>query len=37
MEKNAKLEIPKSSREVYIDTMVESAILSIEKAKELGL
>jgi hypothetical protein len=35
MEKNARLENPKSARDVYIDTMVESAILSIEKAESL--
>lgn len=37
MEINAKLENPKSSRDIYIDTMVESAILSIEKAESLWL
>lgn len=37
MEKNAELENPKSARDVYIDTMVESAILSIKKAESLWL
>lgn len=34
MESNAKLETPKSADEVYIATMVESGILSAEKAVE---
>lgn len=37
MEENAKLQNPKSSRDVYIDTMVESALLSVEKAVNLWL
>jgi (E)-4-hydroxy-3-methylbut-2-enyl-diphosphate synthase len=34
MESNAKLQNPKSAQNVYIDTMVESGILSAEKAVE---
>lgn len=34
MEANAKLEIPKSGQDVYIDTMVESGIISARKAVE---
>ena len=37
MDANAKLENPKSANDVYIDTMVESGILSAEKAIEWGL
>jgi (E)-4-hydroxy-3-methylbut-2-enyl-diphosphate synthase len=37
MDDNAKLADPKSSRDVYIDTMVESAILSCARAVEVGL
>ncbi|MBP9812599.1 flavodoxin-dependent (E)-4-hydroxy-3-methylbut-2-enyl-diphosphate synthase [Candidatus Gracilibacteria bacterium] len=37
MEANAKLEIPKSGQDVYIDTMVESGIISARKAVEWGL
>lgn len=37
METNATLLHPKSAQDVYIDTMVESGILSVEKAVEWGL
>ena len=37
MESNAKLTNPRSAQDVYIDTMVESGILSAEKAVEWGL
>lgn len=37
MEANAKLPTPKSANEVYIDTMVESGIISAKKAIEWGL
>ncbi len=37
MEANAKLENPSSAQDVYIDTMVESGILSAKKAVEWGL
>jgi (E)-4-hydroxy-3-methylbut-2-enyl-diphosphate synthase len=37
MEANAKLADPKSAQDVYIDTMVESGIISAEKAVEWGL
>ena len=37
MEANAKLENPKSANDVYIDTMVESGIISAKKAVEWGL
>lgn len=37
MKKNAKLKKPKSTKEVFIDSIVESAILSIEKAVEFWL
>jgi len=37
MEKNSKLKVPKSSKEVFINSMVESALLSIKKAEEFGL
>lgn len=37
MEANAKLEIPKSGQDVYIDTMVESGIISARKAVEWWL
>jgi len=37
MESNAKLVNPKSANDVYIDTMVESGILSAKKAIEWGL
>ena len=37
MEKNALLDIPLSAEEVYIDTMVESGIISANKAVEWGL
>ncbi len=37
MESNAKLAHPKSANDVYIDTMVESGILSAKKAIEWGL
>lgn len=37
METNAALVHPKSAQDVYIDTMVESGILSAEKAVEWGL
>jgi len=37
MEKNAKLKTPKTAKKVFIDSIVESAILSIQKAKELWL
>lgn len=37
MEANAKLENPKSGQDVYIDTMVESGIISARKAVEWGL
>lgn len=32
MESNAKLEHPQSAQDVYIDTMVESGILSARQA-----
>jgi hypothetical protein len=34
MEANAKLENPCSAQDVYIDTMVESGIISAQKAIE---
>lgn len=34
MEANAKLENPKSADDVYIDTMVESGLISARKAIE---
>lgn len=37
MEENAKKEQPLSDREVFIDSMVQSCILSIEKAQEFWL
>jgi (E)-4-hydroxy-3-methylbut-2-enyl-diphosphate synthase len=37
MEANAKLAGPKSAQDVYIDTMVESGIISARKAVEWGL
>lgn len=37
MEKNAKLIKPKSDREVIIETMVESALRSVELAEKIGL
>ncbi len=37
MEENARSPHPKSAQDVYIDTMVESGILSAEKAVEWGL
>ena len=37
MDQNNKLSEPKSSKEVFIDSMVESALLSAEKAIEFGL
>lgn len=37
MEKNSKLPKPLSAREVFIDSMVESCVLSIKKAEEFGL
>jgi len=37
MEVNAQLKEPKSSREVFINSMVESCLLSIKKAKEFWL
>ena len=37
MEANAKLQSPRSAQDVYIDTMVESGVLSAGKAVEWGL
>ncbi len=37
MDENSKLENPKSAGEVFIDSMVESALLSVEKALEYGM
>ena len=37
MDANSKLEHPKQAGEVFIDSMVESALLSVEKALEYGL
>ena len=37
MEANADLENPKEAGQVFIDSMVESALLSVEKALEYGL
>ena len=37
MELNAKLESPKDAGEVFIDSMVESALLSVAKAIEYGM
>ena len=37
MEENAKLQNPKEAGQVFIDSMVESALLSVEKALEYGL
>lgn len=37
MEANARLENPRSAQDVYIDTMVESGVLSADKAVEWGL
>jgi hypothetical protein len=34
MEENAKKEQPLSDKEVFIDSMVQSCLLSIEKAQE---
>jgi len=37
MEKNSKLKNPKTAKEIFIDSIVESTILSINKAIEFGL
>ncbi len=37
MEQNSKLPTPTSDKEVFIDSMVQSCILSIQKAQEFGL
>ena len=37
MEENAKKEQPLADREVFIDSMVQSCLLSIKKAEEFGL
>ena len=37
MDANNELENPKPANEVFIDSMVESALLSVEKAEEFGL
>ena len=37
MDANSKLENPKEAGQVFIDSMVESALLSVEKALEYGL
>lgn len=37
MDSNSKLKDPKEAGEVFIDSMVESALLSVEKALEYGL
>ena len=37
MDSNSKLTKPKPANEVFIDSMVESALLSVEKAEEFGL
>lgn len=37
MQKNSELPAPKEAREVFIDSMVESCVLSIKKAEEFGL
>lgn len=37
MEQNAKQANPKTDREVFIDSMVESCLLSVQKAQEFGL
>jgi (E)-4-hydroxy-3-methylbut-2-enyl-diphosphate synthase len=37
MESNAKLANPKEARDVFVDSMVESALLSVEKALEYGM
>ena len=37
MDANNELDEPKSAREVMLDTMIESALRSVEMAKEVGL
>jgi (E)-4-hydroxy-3-methylbut-2-enyl-diphosphate synthase len=37
MEQNAKLDNPKLAKEVFSDSLVESALLSVKKAEEIGL
>lgn len=37
MEENAKKKQPLADREVFVDSMVQSCLLSIEKAQEFGL
>ncbi len=37
MDENSQLENPKTAGEVFIDSMVESALLSVEKAIEYGM
>lgn len=37
MNENSKLQNPKSGKEVFVDSMVESALLSVEKAEQYGL
>ena len=37
MDENSQLENPKSAGDVFVDSMVESALLSVEKALEYGM
>ena len=37
MDANSQLNQPKEASEVFVDSMVESALLSVEKALEYGL
>jgi (E)-4-hydroxy-3-methylbut-2-enyl-diphosphate synthase len=37
MEKNAKKAEPKLSREIFVDTLVQSCLLSVKKAQKYGL
>lgn len=37
MDENSKLKDPKSAGDVFVDSMVESALLSVEKALEYGM
>ena len=37
MNENSQLQTPKTSKEVFVDSMVESALLYVEKAQQYGL
>jgi (E)-4-hydroxy-3-methylbut-2-enyl-diphosphate synthase len=37
IEKNSKSKNPKSDREIFLDSIVQSCLLSVEKAVEFGL